>query len=116
MELGIILLTSLCCVGWHVATDTLLHHVTGKGWSDHWDSLTKAQQTILKPLGACPTCMASVCGTIGHFYFYMLFNLAVIANGDALAIRFLLIEAVGYWPVTVLAVAYLNTLLIRWVE
>jgi hypothetical protein len=95
MELGIIVLTSLCCVGWHVATDTLLHHVTGKGWSDHWDGFTQAQKTVLKPLAACPTCMASVCGTIGHFYL----------GGELWA-----------WPVTVLAVAYLNTLLIRWVE
>jgi hypothetical protein len=95
MELGIIVLTSLCCVGWHVATDTILHHVTGKGWGDHWDGFTKWQKTVLKPLAACPTCMASICGTVGHFYL----------GGELWA-----------WPVTVLAVAYLNTLLIRWVE
>jgi hypothetical protein len=95
MELGIILLTSMCCLGWHLATDSLLSHFTGGGYSDHWDSLTKSQQTILKPLGACPTCMASVCGTIGHFYL----------GGDLYG-----------WPVTVLAVVFLNTLLNRWVS
>jgi len=47
----------------------------------------------LKPLATCPTCMASVWGTLMHF----------IIVGD-----------VATWPLFVLASAFTNTLFNRW--
>lgn len=93
MEFGIIALVSMCCVGWHIASNSLLHDFTGKDYSDYWPDLKRWQKNIIKPLGGCPTCMASVCGTIGHFYL-----------GGSLEM----------WPVTVLSLAYLNTQLNKW--
>jgi|694.fasta_scaffold11621_12 hypothetical protein len=94
MQLGIIVLTSLVSVGFHLAVMELIFTFYGNP-ENFYLSLIKLHQKLSKPLWYCPTCMASVWGTIGHFYL----------DGE-----------LYLWPVTVLSVAFLNTLLNKWVS
>jgi hypothetical protein len=94
MQLGIILLTSMTAMGFHLAAMELIYTFYCDP-EQFYLSLTKRWKRISKPIWYCPTCMASVWGTIGHFYL-----------GGELYL----------WPVTVLSVAFLNTLLNKWVS
>jgi hypothetical protein len=94
MQLGIILLTSMTAMGFHLAVMELIFTFYGLP-EELYRQLTKRWKRISKPIWYCPTCMASVWGTIGHFYLGGEFYL---------------------WPVTVLSVAFLNTLLNKWVS
>ena len=80
-----ILLISVATVGARLAVDELLTTFTGLDIDWYFKDKTWA-----KPIISCVTCMASVWGTVGHFYL----------GGDF-----------ATWPVTVLCCAYLNTYL-----
>jgi hypothetical protein len=81
-------------VGTHLAVRSLLNEFVAdpdliyEGFGPFW-------KTWSKPLWACPTCMASIHGTAWHFYF----------GGG-----------IEYWIPVVLALAFVNTLLNRWVS
>ena len=79
-----ILLISAITVGAHLAIDELW-------WTFRETELPKDKW--LKPIATCPTCMASVWGSVLHF----------ILGGD-----------IYTWPLAVLAAAFTNTLMNKW--
>lgn len=81
-----ILLISVITIGAHLAIEEMWWTFYKEEMPQHW---------ALKPLATCPTCMASVWGTLLHFYF----------SGDLLT-----------WPIVVLGAAFTNTLLNKWVS
>lgn len=81
-------------VGTHLAVRALIHEFIDDP-DTVYSKLTPFWQTWSKPLGYCPTCMASIHGTIWHFYF----------GGG-----------VEYWIPVVLALAFVNTLFNKWVH
>jgi len=94
MRIDLIFWISIITVGAHVAIMELIYtfhdapenmYLKAKEWQTH----------LMKPLFYCPTCMASVWGTILYWAF----------GGD-----------VYHYVPTIFAVAYLNTLLNKWVS
>lgn len=95
MTLTHILLISIITVGAHLAIMELINHFICDPDEFYRDRLDKQGKTFAKPLAYCPTCMASIWGTALHF-----------GLGG---------ELVWLIP-TILAVAYVNTLLNKWVS
>ena len=89
-----VIFISIVSVGVHLAIMELIYTFYDAPENVYLNA-KKWQTYLMKPLFYCPTCMASIWGTTLHFYF----------NGS-------LIE----WPVVILAVAYFNTLLNKWVS
>jgi hypothetical protein len=85
-----ILLISAAAIGAHVAAEELAYTFT----DGQKDICAVLPWKWAKPIITCPPCMASVWGTVGHFYL----------GGE-----------VWLWPVAVLSVAFTNTLFKRWV-
>jgi thymidine kinase len=87
MILTEILLASLVIVGANIAIKELIDSF----WTDPFElyqSLPKWAKHLSKPTWYCPTCMASVWGTMIHFYL-----------GGSLV----------DWPLVVLSLAFVNT-------
>jgi hypothetical protein len=100
MKIDLIFWISIITVGAHLAITELIHfglYVRFKTLSiDEWYSnLTDSKKTLAKPLFMCPTCMASIWGTSLYFAF----------GGELV-----------YWIPSILAVAFFNTLLNKWVS
>lgn len=70
MEFALVMIgSSLWCFGFHIVVKKFLKQTIDFD-IEHtidWDGLHKWQQNILKPLFACPYCMASVHGTVIFF-------------------------------------------------
>lgn len=89
-----IILIAAIIVGTHLAIQELLNTFVADP-DLIYDRLPPFWKTWAKPLGFCPTCMASIHGTAWHFYF----------GGS-----------IEHWIPVVLALAFVNTLLNRWVN
>lgn len=79
-------------------------------WIEGWDKSGNIQvkkraripKWLQKPLYACPTCMASIWGTVGYF-------VGVIALQDVLPLSW---AVIAFWPVYVVCLAGLNSVII----
>ena len=100
MQLGIIILTSLVSVGFHLAVMELIFTFYGNP-EQFYLSLSKLHQKLSKPLWYCPTCMASVYGTIAYW------GDVIIANQPVDALT-----AIG-WPIFVFCLAGLNGIILK---
>lgn len=89
-----ILIIAAIIVGTHLAIQALIHEFIGDP-DAVYERFTPFWKSLAKPLGYCPTCMASIHGTFWHFYF----------DG-----------AVATWIPVVLALAFVNTLFNKWVR
>lgn len=64
----LLILSSLWCFGFHVVFKKLiLKTILEYDLDENWDGLSWFAKFALKPLFACPPCMASVHGTAIHF-------------------------------------------------
>ena len=81
---------SLWCFGVHTVANKAILEVFKVNVDKQWYKFSKWQRTLLKPLFACPPCMASVHGTI--IFFIMLFGSYGIL----------------YWPVFCICLCGLN--------
>lgn len=79
-------------LGIHLATMELIHTFYKRPEDVYFDS-PKWLQHFMKPLFYCPTCMASIWGTIWHFYFE---------------------GSIDFWIPVVFAVSFVNTLFAKW--
>lgn len=87
-----ILTISIVSVGVHLAVMELIYTFYDAPENVYLNA-KKWQGYLMKPLFYCPTCMASVWGTLLHFYF----------GGDFIT-----------WIPVIFGVAYFNTLLNKW--
>lgn len=63
-----LVIASAWCVGSHtLAVKLLIEEAFATTSEQFWDSLSRKQKLIHKPLWACPACMASVHGTVMYF-------------------------------------------------
>lgn len=70
--LAAMIMASCWCFGVHAVGHNFFKHALGIDLDYKWDDFSKGQQTIMKPLFACPYCMSSVHGTA--IFFVMLFG------------------------------------------
>ena len=88
------------CVGLHMAVVEFIF--TFKDSDEEFNTIMSESHWINKPLWRCPTCMASVWGTLFFFAARWLATGAVVSDD------------VRWWPFALLAIAFTNTIFKKW--
>ncbi len=73
-----VVLSSAFCFGLHVVVKNFLDEAFDWTFEDKWHYTTRGFKLMVKPLFACPYCMASIWGTVIFFVFLLpVFSLAI---------------------------------------
>ena len=68
MTLELLILSSAWCIGFHaIVKNAILETGNRISFEVWWNDLPRVNKFVLKPLFACPYCMASIHGTAIHF-------------------------------------------------